>query len=352
MCAENYIKELNIGGVRLENNLMLAPLAGITDYPFRLICRALGAGLTVSEMVNVTALTYKSKTIPTLTRRSAGERPFSIQLFGNKPEHFANSVRHIIRNKLSEIIDINMGCPARQVVTSGSGSFLMKEPALARAIIEACVGASEEFGSERVPITVKIRLGWDLNTINAVDYTKMAEDCGASMVTVHARTYSMKFSGTPLYHHVAGCKNAVKIPVIVNGDIKLYDSVKNAIDICGADGVMIGRAAMGRIWIFNDILRQAAGKRMLDFSIADVIKLIKLHGRLVGALYSDINGVESFRKQLLWYTKGWYDSAKLRERLKVVKTPDEIDSILDDYLHAIGDIAMQRHKVIGAYDII
>jgi tRNA-dihydrouridine synthase len=115
---------------------------------------------------------------------------------------------------------------------------------------------------------------------------------------------------------------------------------------------MIGRAAMGRIWIFNDILRQAAGKRMLDFSIADVIKLIKLHGRLVGALYSDINGVESFRKQLLWYTKGWYDSAKLRERLKVVKTPDEIDSILDEYLHAIGDIAMQRHKVIGAYEII
>lgn len=347
-----YIRELNVGGVTLPNNLILAPLAGITDYPFRLICRALGAGLTVSEMVNVTGLTYKSKVVPTLTRRGANERPYCIQLFGNKPEHFANSVRYIIRNRLSELIDINMGCPARQVVTSGSGSYLMKVPELARAIIEASVAASNEFGSEKVPITVKMRLGWDLNSINAVDYVKMAEDCGAAMVTVHARTYSMKFSGTPLYHHVAECKKAVRIPVIVNGDIGLFDTVKRAMDITGTDGVMIGRAAMGRIWIFNDILRQAAGKRMLDFSVADVIKLMKLHGRLVGAFYSDINGVESFRKQLLWYTKGWYDSARLRERLKVVKDPDEIDAILDDYLQAVGNMSLPERRSFNVYENI
>ncbi len=345
-----YIKKLNIGKVTLENNLILAPLAGVTDYPFRLICRALGAGLTVSEMVHVTALTHKSKHIPTLTMRGANEKPFSIQLFGNKPEHFANGVRFIIRNALSEIIDINMGCPAKQVVSSGSGSYLMKEPELARSIIKACVDAAAEFGEAALPVTVKIRLGWDLNSINAVDYVKMAEDCGAAMVTVHARTYSMRFSGTPLYHHVADCKKAVKIPVVVNGDINLYDSVKKVIDICGADGVMIGRAAMGRIWIFNDVLRQAAGKRMLDFSIADVIKLMKLHGRLVGAFYSDINGVESFRKQLLWYTKGWYDSAKLRDRLKTVSSADEIDSILDEYIKRTGDSALPAHKTFNVYD--
>ncbi|HOD39962.1 MAG: tRNA-dihydrouridine synthase C [bacterium ADurb.Bin243] len=350
MNNENYIRELNIGKVRLENNLILAPLAGVTDYPFRLICRALGAGLTVSEMVHVTALTYKSKTTPTLTKRSEAERPFSIQLFGNKPEHFANSVRFIIRNRLSELIDINMGCPAKQVVTSGSGSYLMKQPALAREIIKACVDASAEFGCDRVPITVKMRLGWDLDSINAVDYVKMAEDLGAEMVTVHARTYSMRFSGTPLYHHVAECKKAVKIPVVVNGDINLYDSIKKVLDITGADGVMIGRAAMGRIWIFNDILRQAAGKRMLDFSIADVIKLMKLHGRLVGTFYSDINGVLSFRKQLLWYTKGWYDSARLRERLKLVESPDEIDEILDEYLNRIGNLALPENKIFNVYE--
>ncbi len=347
---ESYIKKLNIGGVILDNNLILAPLAGVTDYPFRTICRAFGAGLTVSEMVHVTALMHKSKTIPTLTRRSEIENPFSIQLFGNNPEHFANAVRYIVRNRLSEIIDINMGCPAKQVVSSGSGAYLMKTPETARKIIESCVNASAEFGAGRLPVSVKIRLGWDHASINAVDYTKMAEDCGAAMVCVHTRTYSMRFSGTPLYAHAAECKKAVKIPIIVNGDINLYESVKNAIDITGADGVMIGRAAMGRIWIFNDILKQAAGKRILDFSIADVIKLIKLHGRLTGTFYSDINGVESFRKQLLWYTKGWYDSAKLREKLKTVSSPDEIDSILDDYLYNTGNNPLPAQKSFNVYE--
>ena len=345
-----YIRELKIGKLNIKNNLILAPMAGITDYPFRFIASLLGAGLTVSEMLNVTALTYKSKTTPTLAYRSSVEKPFSIQLFGNRPEHFEHSVRYIIENRMAEIIDINMGCPARQVVGSGSGVYLMRERALAERILKSCVSASAQYGSDAVPITLKIRLGWDLNSINAVDYAKMAEECGISMLSVHGRTYSMRFSGTPLYEHIASCKQAVGIPVIANGDISLYESVKKVLDITGADGAMIGRAAMGRIWIFYDILSEAAGKRRLDFNIGDVIKLIKMHGRLVGTFYSDLNGVESFRKQLLWYTKGWYNSAKLRDRLKLVNSSAEIDSMLDDYLKEIGNLKLPENKIFNMYE--
>lgn len=344
-----YIRPLRIGSVTVKNNIILAPMAGITDYPFRLIASALGVGLTVSEMVNVTALTYKSKNTPRLMVKSEIEKPYSIQLFGNVPEHFANSVRYICRNRLADIIDINMGCPARQVVTSKSGVYLMKDPAKARSIIEASVRAAAEFPENPVPITVKIRLGWDLSTISAVEFSKMIEDCGASMITVHGRTYSMKFSGTPLYEWIGKCKQAVSIPVIANGDINLFESVKKVLDITGADGVMVGRAALGRPWIFSDILRESKGLGRLDFKIPDVIKLMKHHGRLVGNFYADINGVESFRKQLLWYTRGWYGSAQLRERLKVVTSPDEIDSILDGYMKNLLYMDLPEEKIFNVY---
>ncbi len=347
---ENYIRPLQIGRVRLDNNLIMAPMAGVTDYPFRLMTKLFGVGLTVSEMVHVTAMTFKSKTTPVLTKRSAIEKPYCIQLFGNLPEHFSNSVRYISRYEMAELIDINMGCPAKKVVSSKSGVYLMKNVENAKKIITTAVKTASEFPDRRIPITVKIRLGWDLNSITAVDFCKMIEDCGAEMITVHARTQCMRFSGTPLYEWIARCKEAVRIPVIANGDINVFSSVKRVMDETGADGVMIGRAAMGRPWIFRDIINEAEGKRRLDFKIPDVIKLMKYHGRLVGAFYSEINGVESFRKQLLWYTKGWYGSAQLRENLKVVASADDIDARLDMYLQSLEHLELPETKLFNVYE--
>lgn len=347
--GEKIFRPLDVGGVRLENNVILAPMAGVTDYPFRLAAKVFGAGLTVSEMVHVTAMHYKSRTTPMLTMRSAAEKPFSVQIFGHTVEHFESSVRYLVKNSLAEIIDINMGCPAKNVVTSKSGVYLMKDRETARAVIAACVRTAAEFGPAAVPITVKIRLGWDKENIIAPDFCRMIEDCGASMVTVHARTYSMQFSGLPIYEHIARCKEAVKIPVIANGDIGTYEKARKVLEFTGADGIMIGRAAMGRPWLIGDILRRDCG-RGLDFKIPDVIKLMKIQGRLVDAFYSEANRVDSFRKQLLWYTKGWYGSARLRERLKTVASSEEIDSVLDEYLGEVSCLDLPENRLFTLYE--
>lgn len=348
--SANIFRQLKIGSVRLDNNIILAPMAGVTDYPFRLVAKLFGAGLTVCEMINVTAMHFKSRTTPTLIRRSAAEKPYSVQIFGHSVEHFESSVRNIIKNGAADIIDINMGCPAKNVVSSKSGVYLMKDRETARKIITACVRAAAEFDLKEVPITVKIRLGWDKESIIAPDFCKMIEDCGASMVTVHARTYSMQFSGLPLYEHIARCKEAVKIPVIANGDIVSYEKARKVLELTGADGVMIGRAVMGRPWIIGDMLRMDRGLPALDFKIPDVIKLIKIHGRLVDAFYSDNNRVECFRKQLLWYTKGWYGSAQLRESLKTVSSADEIDCVLDKYLESIHHLDLPENRLFTIYE--
>ncbi len=344
----DYIKELKIGNVKIKNNIILAPMAGITDYPFRLLSLIFGVGLTVSEMVNVTGMHYKSKLTPTLIKRAEGERPFSIQLFGNNADHFATSVRFIAENKLSEIIDINMGCPAKNVTSSKSGVYLMKDIENAKKIVKSAVAAAAEY-NPAPPVTVKIRLGWDLNSIIAPDFCRMLEDLGVSMITVHGRTYSMMFSGTPLYKYIAECKKAVKVPVIANGDINLYESIKNVIDITGTDGVMIGRAAMGRPWIFKDILNAAENKNGLHFQIPDMIKLMKIHSKLVEEFYRDISGIVTIRKHLLWYTRGWHQGAQLREKLKLAESTEHIEQMLSEYLSSSKFVDIPENRVFNVY---
>jgi len=300
---------MDIRDVLKNNPLVLAPMAGITDFPFRMICKEMGAGLVYSEMLSVEALVREHKRTFGMLHTDTRERPVVFQIFGSKPESMAEAAQIVSLGEV-DFIDINMGCPVPKVLRSGAGSALMRDLGLATEIMAAVVGASS------VPVTVKIRLGWDAQNIVAVDFARAAERTGIVAVTVHGRTKAQGFSGTADWGMIKVVKDSVGIPVIGNGDVRSGMDARRMIDETGCDGVMIGRAIEGNPWIFREAKQYLETGVVPPLPTLDERKSIMLrHLNDMVRLAGEDIGVLEMRKHLSWYTKGLQGGAEFRERI-------------------------------------
>ena len=322
---------MDIREILRNNPLVLAPMAGVTDLPFRIICRELGAGLVFSEMVSVEAVIREHKRTFEMLRTEPAERPVVFQIFGSKPESMAEAVS-ILSSLPIDFVDINMGCPAPKVLKSGAGSALLRDKELARDIMAAVVEASS------VPVTVKIRLGWDLKSITAVEQAQTAESVGIAAVTVHARTKCQGFSGCADWGMIKEVKNSVGIPVIGNGDVRSAQDAKRMKEETGCDGVMIGRACQGNPWIFRE------AKGLLETGIVPAppaleerSALIFRHLNEMVKLLGETMGVREMRKHLAWYTKGLRNGAEFRTSVnylaRVQDVREELKIFFDTLSH-------------------
>jgi tRNA-dihydrouridine synthase B len=310
----------------LRNNpLVLAPMAGITDFPFRQICREMGAGLVFSEMVSVEALIREHRRTHGMLRTDPAERPVVFQIFGSKPASMAEAA-HIVSQGEVDFIDINMGCPVPKILKSGAGSALLRDIGLAKEVMSAVVKAS------KVPVTVKVRLGWDARNIVAVDLALAAEALGLAAVTVHGRTKAQGFSGTADWDMIRTVKESVTIPVIGNGDVRCARDARRMLDETGCDGVMIGRAIQGNPWIFRE------AKHYLETGVvpplpspADREAVMVRHLDEVVKLRGESIGVREMRKHLCWYTKGLPGGGEFRERVNHLVSVEAVKRELTEY---------------------
>jgi tRNA-dihydrouridine synthase B len=301
---------MEFAGFTLRNNLFVAPMAGVTDRPFRVLCKKLGAGLAVSEMVTSNSLLYGSAK----TRRRAdheGEAdPISVQIAGADPKMMAEAAKHNVDNG-AQIIDINMGCPAKKVCNVMAGSALMQDEVLVAKILEAVVGAVPN-----TPVTLKFRTGWNHENKNAPTIARIAEDSGIRAVAIHGRTRSDQYRGDAEYDTIALVKTLINIPVIANGDITTPEKAKYVLDVTKADGVMVGRAAQGRPWLFREIEHYLkTGERMPPPKVEEIHQILREHLHDLYAFYGEDSGVKIARKHISWYTKGLVGSAHFRHAM-------------------------------------
>lgn len=312
------MNKLTIGNVTLDNNIILAPMAGVTDLPFRLLCRELGAGMVCMEMVSAKAIYYGNKNTETLLEIHPKEAPASLQLFGSDPAIISEMAKKIEERPFA-IFDINMGCPVPKVVNNGEGSALMKNPKLVREILSSLVKAVEK------PVTVKIRKGFDDNHVNAVEIAKIAEDCGVAAVAVHGRTREQYYSGKADWDIIAAVKDAVSIPVIGNGDVDSPAKALALLEHTGCDGVMIGRGAQGNPWIFREVTRfLETGQIPKRPDNREKKELILRHAALQLAYKGEYTGVREMRKHLSWYTAGMPNSARFRQTINTMESMEEL----------------------------
>lgn len=317
------MSELKIGNVTLENNVILAPMAGVTDLPFRLLCKEQGAGLLCMEMVSAKAIHYKNKNTEALMEIRPEEMPVSLQLFGSEPDLMAEVAQQIAERPFA-ILDINMGCPVPKVVNNGEGSALMKNPKKVEEIVYKVSNAIKK------PLTVKIRKGFDEENVNAVEIAKIAESAGAAAVAVHGRTRAQYYSGQADWDIIAAVKNAVKIPVIGNGDITSAQKAVEMIRHTGCDGVMIGRGAQGNPWIFKQITEYLEqGILPQKPEPAEVKRMIKKHAALQLEIKGEYTGVREMRKHMAWYTAGYPNSARFRQMINNMETMEELLGALE-----------------------
>ena len=316
------MKKLKIGNVALSNPYILAPMAGVTDLPFRLLCKEQGAGLLCMEMVSAKAIQYNNKNTKALLEIHPEEEPVSLQLFGSDPEVISEVAKQIEELPFA-ILDINMGCPVPKIVRNGEGSALMNQPKLVHEIVSKTVKAIQK------PVTVKIRKGFNDESINAVEIAKIIEDAGGAAVAVHGRTREQYYSGKADWDIIRQVKEAVSIPVIGNGDVTSGESALAMMRETGCDGVMIGRGAQGNPWIFSELREyEKTGQMPARPSNEELKEMMLRHARLQMQYKGDYLGIREMRKHVAWYTTGLPNSAKLRGEINAVESYEELEELL------------------------
>ena len=314
--------KLRIGNTVLENNVILAPMAGVTDLPFRVLCREQGAGCVGTEMVSAKAILYNNKNTESLLEIHPDEQPVSLQFFGSDPKIMSEMAKRV-EERPFDIMDINMGCPVPKVVRNGEGSALMKNPKLVYEIVSAMVKAIDK------PVTVKIRKGFDDSCINAVEIAKIIEEAGAAAVSVHGRTREQYYSGQADWDIIRQVKEAVSIPVIGNGDVTSPQKAEELVKQTGCDGIMIARGAQGNPWIFSEMITyEETGVLPERPSLEEIRDMMLRHARLQLKYKGEFIGIREMRKHVAWYTKGLKGSAKLREEINRVESYQELEELL------------------------
>lgn len=321
------MKKLKIGNVELENRYILAPMAGVTDLPFRLLCKEQGAGLLCMEMVSAKAILYKNRNTKSLLEIHPKERPVSLQLFGSDPDIMSEIAKQIEELPFA-ILDINMGCPVPKIVKNGEGSALMRNPALVHEIVSKVAKAIEK------PVTVKIRKGFDDDSVNAVEIARIIEDAGAAAVAVHGRTREQYYSGKTDWDIIRQVKEAVSIPVIGNGDVSSGEDAERMVSETGCDGIMVGRAVQGNPWIFQELIHyEETGEKLARPSVTEVREMMLRHAKLQMECKGDYTAIREMRKHVAWYTAGFPNSARLRAEINQVESYEELEKLLFEKLH-------------------
>ena len=324
---------MKIGNVQLDNEVFLSPMAGVTDLPFRTICKEKGCGMLYTEMINAKALCYDDENTKKMLRMDKDEHPVAVQIFGSDPE-FMGKAAIIMNQYPNEILDINMGCPAPKVIKNGDGSALMRNPKLAAEVLTAVVKNSEK------PVTLKIRKGWDDDSVNAVEIAKIAEECGISALDIHGRTREQFYSGKADWDIIAEIKQAINIPVIGNGDVFEVEDAVNMLEKTKCDAIMIGRGAQGNPWIFNRINHyMKTGEILPEPTLEEKITTAIRHMNLAVAEHGDYVAVREMRKHIGWYLKGLKNSAKYRDQINKITDYKEVIAMLEEYMqHSLTQI--------------
>ena len=323
-----YLKQLQIGNVKLENNIFLAPMAGITDLAFRKICKKYGAGLVCTEMISSKAILHNDSKTKLLMNTDGEKSPIAFQIFGSDEETMGYASKYV--SNLADIIDINMGCPAPKVVKNGDGSKLLLDINQAEKIIKSVIKNTNK------PVTLKIRKGWDLDHIVAVEFAQMAEKAGISLITIHGRTRSEYYSGKADLEIIKKVKESVKIPVIGNGDIIDEESALKMFEYTGVDGIMIGRASLGNPWIFSKIIHYLkTGEKLSDISKKEKLEVIKEHINLQLEQKPEIVAIRELRKHISGYTKNLKNSSEFRNKINKIETKEELIQELENYFSTL-----------------
>ena len=323
----SYLKKLKIGNVELENNLILAPMAGVTNKPFRMICKEYGVGMVCTEMASARAMLHNDVKTKRLLNTDGEKRPISMQIFGSDEESMAFAAKYV--SNMADIVDINMGCPAPKVVKNGDGSKLLLDLEKAEGIIKSVVQNAD------VPVTLKIRKGWDKENIVAVEIAKIAEKNGIAAITVHGRTRSEFYTGKADLEIIKKVKENVKIPVIGNGDIVDGETAKRMFEYTGVDGIMIGRGSFGNPWVFREIITYLnTGEKIESPSNKEKLEVIKKHIHLAVEEKGEI-AVKELRKHIAWYTKNLKNSSEFRASINKIETKEELENKLDAYFKSL-----------------
>ena len=323
----SYLKKVKIGNVELENNLILAPMAGVTNKPFRMICKEYGVGMVCTEMASARAMLHNDVKTKRLINTDGETRPISMQIFGSDEESMAFAAKYV--SNMADIVDINMGCPAPKVVKNGDGSKLLLDLEKAEGIIKSVVQNAD------VPVTLKIRKGWDKENIVAVEIAKIAEKSGIAAITVHGRTRSEFYTGKADLEIIKKVKENVKIPVIGNGDIVDGETAKRMFEYTGVDGIMIGRGSFGNPWVFREIITYLnTGEKIESPSNKEKLEVIKKHIHLAVEEKGEI-AVKELRKHIAWYTKNLKNSSEFRASINKIETKEELENKLDAYFKSL-----------------
>lgn len=314
---------MKIGNVEIKGNVALAPMAGVTDLPFRLLCKENGCGYLYTEMVSAKAILYNNKNTEALLNVTEGENPIAVQLFGSDPQIMADMAKRL-EERPFDVIDVNMGCPVPKVVNNGEGSALMKDPVLVGRIVEAMANAINK------PVTVKIRAGFNSQSINAPEIARIVQESGGAAVAVHGRTREQYYSGKADWDVIARVKANVSIPVIGNGDILTGQDAVDMMKQTGCDGVMIGRGARGNPWIFNQINEYlSSGKEMVPPDITEIRDMILRHARMLVEVKGEYTGIREMRKHFAWYTAGMKHASGLRNEVNHVEHMEQLEALCE-----------------------